>query len=136
MLPKQFSPGLDVVLPAAVLARAIPVFVTGIAAARLLGSVRPNLRKSDMRSLVSYGGWVMVTNIGRPDLNICGSVCDWYRWLAQALWHPIRFVLIWSRELRYFQPHFCRRCFRVCLSWMQKQRTSLEARAYEWFALV
>lgn len=62
------GPELEIVLPAAVLARALPVLLYGIAALRQLPirHARPDF--AILRGLLAFGGWVMISNLIGPIL--------------------------------------------------------------------
>jgi O-antigen/teichoic acid export membrane protein len=62
------GPRLEVVLPAAVLARAVPVVLFGAAAMRELPIWRAQLNLPILRGLLSFGGWVMISNMLGPIL--------------------------------------------------------------------
>ena len=63
------TPRLQVVIPAAVIARAVPVILTGILALRRIDLRLARFDTQRLRRLLSYGGWIMVTNFVGPILT-------------------------------------------------------------------
>jgi O-antigen/teichoic acid export membrane protein len=64
------GPQLQVIIPAAVIARAISIIPFGIAVKSSLPvTSMPRIKMSLMRDLLSYGGWVSVTNLISPVLE-------------------------------------------------------------------
>lgn len=62
----QMGPSLIVIVPAAVLARALPVIATAILAARQVPWTGARFSMATLAGLLSYGAWVMVSNVVGP----------------------------------------------------------------------
>ena len=64
-----YGPELQSIIPAAIMARAIPVILMGILAARRIDLRLARFDPARLRTLLTYGGWIMVTNFAGPILT-------------------------------------------------------------------
>ena len=62
------GPELSIIIPAAIVARAVPVILFAAAASRRLPPRMCRFERERLKALFTYGGWVMVTNLVGPIL--------------------------------------------------------------------
>ena len=70
----SFGPELQVIIPAAVIARAVPVVLMGAMVTRRIELRLAHFDPARLRTLLTYGGWIMVTSLVGPLLNSTDQV--------------------------------------------------------------